>query len=144
MKKSPCAVVCVTQQAACKRLIDAGKKISDEHGLTLEVLNVQPMKDCYAPDPKAMEFLHEACRGAGAQMSVYFSDNPAILTASFLKKHNAAVVITGFPKDSTSPFIASIRMLLPDLPITMVDEEENMYHMTTNDAADSYLQPKRA
>lgn len=144
MKKAPCAVVCVTQQASCKRLIEVGKAISDEYGLSLEVLNVQPMKDCYAPDPKAMELLHAACRGAGAQMSVYFSDNPAILTASFLKKTNAAVVITGFPKDSASPFIASIRMLLPDLPITMVDEESNMYHMTTNDVTDSLFQPKRA
>lgn len=144
MNKAPSAVVCVTQQESCKRLIEAGKKISREYGFKLEVLNVQPMKDCYSPDPKAMELLHEACRGAGAQMSVYFSDNPAILTASFLKKVNAAVVVTGFPKDRTSPFIASIRMLLPDLPITMVDEDSNMYHMTTSEVQTSIIQPKRA
>ncbi len=143
MNKAPCAVVCVTQQASCKRLIDAGKKISDEHGLRLEVLNVQPVKDCYAPDPGAMELLHEACRGAGARMSVYFSDNPAILTASFLKKMNASVVIMGFPKDITSPFIASVRMLLPDLPITMVDEDANMYHMTTGEIPSRVTQPER-
>lgn len=51
MKKAPCAVVCVTQQASCKRLIEAGKRISDEHGLRLEVLNVQPVKDCYSRTP---------------------------------------------------------------------------------------------
>lgn len=144
MKKDPCAVVCVTQQASCKRLIEAGRKISAKHGLRLEVLNVQPMKDCYSPDPQAMELLHESCRSAGAQMSVYFSDNPALLTASFLKKSNAAVVVTGFPKDRTSPFIASIRMLLPDLPITMVDADSNMYHMTSGEVAASVIQPKRA
>ena len=144
MKKAPSAVVCVTQQASCKRLIAAGKKIATEYGLTLEVLNVQPMKDCYSPDPQAMELLHDACRGAGAQLSVYFSDNPAILTASFLKKANAAVVVTGFPKDRTSPFIASIRMLLPELPVTMVDEQSNMYHISTPEATASMIQPKRA
>lgn len=144
MKKPLCAVVCVTQQASCKRLIEAGKKISDEYGMHLEVLNVQPAKDCYSPDPQAMELLHESCRNVGARMSVYFSDNPAILTASFLKKVNASVVVMGFPKDSASPFIASVRMLLPDLPITMVDADSNMYHMTTGEVPASVIQPKRA
>lgn len=144
MAKAPCTVVCVTQQASCKRLIEAGRKISDEHGLKLTVLNVQPVKDSYSPDPKAMELLHESCRASNAQMNVYFSDNPAILTASFLKKVNAAVVVTGFPKDRTSPFIASIRMLLPNLPITMVDDESNMYHITTSEVPSSIIQPKRA
>lgn len=129
MKGEAHVLVCVTQQSSCERLIEAGASIAKSHDMQLSVINVQPEKDSYSPDPQAMEHLYGVCKKFGAEMNVYFSDAPAVVTAVHAKKNNAKVVTVGFPGEKSSRFIAEIRMLLPETVITMVDSDKKIYNM---------------
>lgn len=129
MKGEAHVLVCVTQQSSCERLIEAGASIAKSHDMQLSVINVQPEKDSYSPDPQAMEHLYGVCKKFGAEMNVYFSDAPAVVTAVHAKKNNAKIVTVGFPGEKSSRFIAEIRMLLPETVITMVDSDKKIYNM---------------
>lgn len=129
MKGKAHVLVCVTQQSSCERLIEAGASIAKSHDMQLSVINVQPEKDSYSPDPQAMEHLYGVCKKFGAEMNVYFSDAPAVVTAVHAKKNNAKIVTVGFPGEKSSRFIAEIRMLLPETVITMVDSDKKIYNM---------------
>ncbi|MCR4925681.1 MAG: hypothetical protein K5917_05265 [Clostridiales bacterium] len=130
MTKTPCVLVCVTQQSGSERLIKAGKAIAQRNGLDINVINVQPANASYAPNPEMMEKLHQCCKQAEAQLTVYFNDSPELVAASYARKCNAVDIVTGFPGANSSEFVASIHMLLPDVTISMVDENLTIYNMT--------------
>ena len=62
-------------------------------------------------------------------MNIYFNNSPALVVAVASKKLGAVNLVTGFPEEGSSGFIASIREILPELPITMVDKNSNEYRM---------------
>lgn len=126
---APCVLVCVTPQQSCARLIEAGARIAKEGNRTLIVLSVFAQKDGMNANTAALENLYETARSVNAQMSVYFNDNPDIVTAVVAKRENAQTLVTGFPRENSSQFIARIHELVPDLPITMVDDDANEYRI---------------
>ena len=121
-------MVCVTPQQSCTRLIEAGARIAKEEKLPLEVISVfKQSSGMNANEDGALENLFECVKKYNASMNIFFNDSPALVVAVASKKHRAANLITGFPADGSSGFIAHIHEILPELPITMVDNESNEY-----------------
>ena len=126
--KQPCVVACVTPQESCTRLIEAGARIAAEEKLPLVVLSVfRESSGLNANEGGALENLFECAKNYDARMNVYFNNNPALVVAVAAKKLGAVNLITGFPEEGSSGFIASVHGILPDLPITMVDKNSNEY-----------------
>lgn len=131
MKKNgerQCVMVCVTPQSACARLIAAGARVAKEKSLPLKVISVfRESNGLNANENGVLESLFEYTRKYDAAMDIYFNDSPALVVAVAAKKNNAATLVTGFPAEGSSGFIAKIHEILPDLPVTMVDEQSNEY-----------------
>ena len=128
--KQPCVVVCVTPQDSCTRLIETGARIAAEENLPLVVMSVfRESSGLNANAGGALEKLFECARKYDAQMNIYFNNSPALVVAVASKKLGAVNLVTGFPEEGSSGFIASIHEILPGLPITMVDKNSNEYRM---------------
>ncbi|MBE6771096.1 MAG: hypothetical protein E7547_02995 [Ruminococcaceae bacterium] len=126
--KAPCVMVCVTPQQSCRRLIEAGARIAKEENLPLAVISVFKEKNGFnANEGGALENLFECAKKVDANMNIYFNDSPALVVAVSAKKNNASTLVTGFPAEGSSGFIARIHEILPELPITMVDNESSEY-----------------
>ena len=69
-------------------------------------------------------------------MDIFFNNSPVLVVAVAAKKHNAATLVTGFPADGSSGFIAHIHEILPELPITMVDDELSEYKIIPFDSSE--------
>lgn len=127
-KKQPCIMVCVTPQQSCQRLIEAGARIAREEGMPLSVISVfKESSGLNANEGGALEELFQCTKKYNANMDIFFNDSPALVVAVSAKKNNAATLVTGFPAEGSSGFIARIHDILPDLPITMVDNESCEY-----------------
>lgn len=127
-------MVCVTQQQSCSRLIEAGARIAEEEDLPLSVVSVfKESSGMNANDGGALENLFFCAQKYNAAMNVYFNDSPALVVAVSAKKNHASTLVTGFPAEGSSGFIARIHEILPDLPITMVDSESNEYKIVQFD-----------
>lgn len=132
--KHPCVMVCVTQQEACSRLIEAGARIAKEENLPLSVISVfRESRGMNANDGGALENLFVCAQKYNAAMNVYFNDSPALVVAVAAKKNHASTLVTGFPAEGSDGFIARIHEILPELPITMVDSNSNEYKIVQYD-----------
>lgn len=140
MKNNSCVLVCVTPQKQCEQLIRSGAVIARQYGVPLEVLSVFHERDGSSPDPQVLEKLYECARNENARMSVYFNDSPAILSAVIAKKKGAVDIVVGFPKERSTHFVSSLRMLLPDVQISMVDVDDGgkIYRMIPQEAQQQY------
>ena len=119
------------------RLIAAGARIAKEKGLPLKVISVfRESSGLNANAGGALETLYECARAYDAGMDIYFNDSPALVVAVAAKKRNAATLVTGFPAEGSSGFIARVHEILPDLPVTMVDEQSNEYKIIPIDKKD--------
>lgn len=128
--KQPCVIACVTEQDSCTRLIETGARIAAEENLPLIVMSVfRESSGLNANAGGALEKLFECAKKYDAQMNIYFNNSPALVVAVASKKLGAVNLVTGFPEEGSSGFIASIHDILPELPITMVDKESNEYRM---------------
>ena len=129
MNENKCVLVCVTGQLSCARLINAGAKIAKEKNCPLSVLSVFPSESCYEPDFEALAELDKHSKEHNAQMTVYYDDSPFAVAAGVAKKSGACNIVTGFSKEGISPFISNLHTVLPDIPISMVDEEEKIFNI---------------
>lgn len=130
-------MVCVTPQESCARLIEAGARIAKEENLPLEVISVfRQSNGLNANENNVLENLFECAKNSNASMNIFFNDSPALVVAVATKKQNASTLVTGFPAEGSSGFIARIHELVPDLPITMVDNESNEYKIIPVDKED--------
>ena len=128
IKKQPCVMVCVTPQQSCQRLIEAGARIAREENLPLNVISVfKESNGLNANEGGVLEELFQCAKKYDANMDIFFNDSPVLVVAVSAKKNRASTLVTGFPAEGSSGFIASIHELLPGLPITMVDSESCEY-----------------
>ncbi len=126
--KQPCVMVCVTQQKSCSRLIEAGARIAKREKLPLSVISVfKESSGLDANNGGVLENLFSCAQEYNAVMNVYFNDSPALIVAVAAKRNRASTLVTGFPAQGSSGFIAHIHEILPELPITMVDDDSNEY-----------------
>ena len=96
------ALVCVTNQYSCERLILAGKNLALSEGLELKVLCVQPPEYASGSYLAEIEYLFAVSRRAGAEMIVYYRDDPVRAAVTFIHANR----IIAAPK--TSPMLDRI------------------------------------
>ncbi len=125
MDEKATVLVCVTAQQSSEKLIDAGRTIADENTADLEVVSVLPIdgfdnrNNC-----EVLDRLHQYAKSAGGDMAVYFSDDPTLTVAAHIAKTKPMLLVTGYPGEGSNGFISLIHLLLPELPISMIDGEK--------------------
>ncbi len=96
-QKKASVLVCVTGRRDCDRLILVGKKLSKLHNVPLQVLCVQPMNHGFCAKSDEIEHLYQVTKDAGAEMTIFFHDEAALITAGFVKQVGAKHIVTGMP-----------------------------------------------
>ena len=130
VSKTPCVLVCVTGQKDCVRLIETGVQIAGQlQEIPVRVLNVQPACAGYETDGEELEYLRQKARSVSADMTVFFNDDPALITAGFVKQTGAVQIVTGMAGTPTNGFIDLLHKLVPEITISMVSKEGNIYHI---------------
>ena len=123
-------LVCVTAQQSSEALVKAGKVLSDKMGAELEVVSVLPLAKSENPvNPEILEMLYQTAQKEGGEMAVYFSDEPTITVCAHIAKRKPLTIVTGFPGANSNNFIATIHLLLPELPISMIDHDGTAYNI---------------
>ena len=130
MKDNRTVLVCVTAQQSSENLVKAGKILSDKWGARLEVVSVLPINDNENPiNPEILESLYQTAKKEGGEMAVYFSDDPIITVCAHTAKRKPLTLVTGFPGEKSNNFIGTIHLLLPDVPISMIDRDGTAYNI---------------
>ncbi len=136
MKNERTVLVCTTLQASSENLIRAGKAIAEKSHADLEVISVIPIdNDDRKFDPEALDRLYTWAKSYGGEISVYFSDDPTMTVCAHTAKHKPLTLVTGFPGEKSNNFISLIRLILPEVPISMVDAKGTVYNMLPDQAS---------
>lgn len=126
------ALVLVTDQFRCKRLITAGKRLAEERDLSLQVINVaSPGAE---RNPEAIEYLFQASREQGAAMTIHYSDRPEQFLGELIQRHQPAAVITGLPGQGSS-LLQRLWMRFEEVDFYMVDHDGGLRMVNIADRA---------
>ncbi len=137
MKKEKTVLVCITPQESSKQLVKSGKAIADKHSANLEVVSVLPLcteKGEYKIEPDTIEKLYQTANSENGEMAVYFSDDPILTVSAHIAKRKPLTLVVGFPGEKSNNFISAIHLLLPDVPISMVDTQGVIYNILPYEA----------
>lgn len=130
----PLAMVLVTDQYRCERLITAGRRLADREGCQLEVVHVS----CggVEGDPQAMEYLFQASRERDAMMTVHYSRGarPDRFLARLIQRQRPAAVVTGLPGEGSS-LLPRLWTRFSEVDFYMVDQHGAMRSVTVADRA---------
>lgn len=132
MKKEKTVLVCITPQESSKQLVKSGKALADKHGANLEVVSVLPLcreDGQHKIDPETIEKLYQTAKSENGEMAIYFSDNPTLTIVAHIAKRKPLTLVAGFPGEKSNNFISTIHLLLPDIPISMVDTNGIIYNI---------------
>lgn len=136
MKNERTVLVCVTPQASSENLIRAGKAIAEKNSAGLEVVSVVPIDDKNRRfDPLALDRLHVTAKENGGEIAIYFSDDPIMTVCAHIAKKKPLTFVVGFPGERSNNFISLIHLILPEIPISMVDTEGMVYNILPNEAS---------
>lgn len=136
MNSQRTVLVCVTAQSSSENLIRAGKVIADKNSAGLEVVSVVPIEDEYKRfDPQAVDRLYTSAKEYGGEMALYFSDDPIMTVCAHIAKRKPLTLVTGFPGEKSNNFISLIHLILPDVPISMVDAKGTVYNILPNETS---------
>lgn len=114
------ALVCVTGQKSCQRLIHLGAQIASEHGLPLLVLSVSGSGANLLEDPKVSEALNDlyALSGeVGAEMTMLHSGDAARAICDFAHERHVTHLILGASRPGSGSFIAHLNEDLPGVAL---------------------------
>ncbi len=137
MKKEKTVLVCITPQESSKQLVKSGKALADKHGAKLEVVSVLPLcqdEGQYRIEPDAIEKLYQTAASEKGEMAIYFSDDPTLTVVAHIAKRKPITLVTGFPGENSNNFISAIHLLLPDIPVSMVDSKGTIYNILPYEA----------
>ncbi len=136
MKKEKTVLVCITPQESSTLLVKAGKALADKHGANLEVVSVLPFKKDgqYRIETDIIEKLYQTAKSENGEMAVYFSDDPILTVSAHIAKREPVTLVVGFPGERSNNFISTIHLLLPDVPISMVDIQGTIYNILPYEA----------
>ena len=136
MKKDRTVLVCATLQSSSENLIHAGKAMAEKSSADLEVVSVVPIEDEERKfDPEALDRLYTCARRHGGDMAVYFSNDPIMTVCAHIAKRKPLTIVTGFPGERSNSFISLIHLILPDVPISMVDTGGTVYNILPSEAS---------
>lgn len=125
-EKPASVLVCVTDQPSCRRLILAGVEIAKTYGASVQVVSIQPEGLVSPLTANALQNLYDVSSSLGAEMTVYFNNEPALTAAVHAAKTGAIHLVSGTPGADSNLFIETIKKLLPELPLSIVDAEGHM------------------
>lgn len=137
MKKDKTVLVCITPQESSKQLVKAGKVLADKHGAKLEVVSVLPVQEKdgqFKIETDIIEKLYQSAKSENGEMAVYFSDDPILTVCAHIAKREPVTLVLGFPGEKSNNFISTIHLLLPDIPISMVDISGTIYNILPYEA----------
>ena len=119
-------IVFVTDQSDCLRLIRHGKTIADERGVQLQVITIQINCELTPFATEQLQKLYNCTQKLGGEMNILFSQEPALTAAVTAKKLGVTHIVSGVPERT---FINNVRLLLPEIPWTVVesDGKTNLY-----------------
>lgn len=129
MKRVSTVLVCVTAQQSSELLVKAGKAIAERSNSDLEVISVLPVVSSDRIDCQALDRIYTTAKKQGGEMIVYFSDDPILTVSAYAAKKKPITLVTGFPAEESNDFVSTIHMLLPKIPISMVDKEGTVYNI---------------
>ena len=137
MKKEKTVLVCITPQESSKQLVKSGRAIAEKHGAKLEVVSVLPLCQGdgeYKIEPDTIEKLYQTARSEKGEMAVYFSDDPILTVSAHIAKRKPLTLVVGFPGERSNNFVSAIHLLLPDIPVSMVDARGVIYNILPYEA----------
>ena len=137
MKKQKTVLVCITPQESSKQLVKSGRAIAEKHGANLEVVSVLPLNDDdgqHKIEPDTIEKLYQTAKSENGEMAVYFSDDPILTVSAHIAKRKPLTLVVGFPGEKSNNFISAIHLLLPDVPVSMVDTKGVIYNILPYEA----------
>lgn len=141
MKNERTVLVCTTLQASSENLIRAGQAIAEKSHADLEVVSVIPIDDEERKfDSEALDRLYTCAKSYNGEISVYFSDDPVMTVCAHTARRKPITLVTGFPGERSNKFISLIRLILPEVPISMVDADGKIYNMIPDQATKSVAQ----
>jgi len=127
----PVIVVAVTDQASCDRLIRAGAQQARQMGTGLKVVSVQPFALNGLDLGLNLDYLYNVAKEHGAEMSVFYHDDPLLMLGAYLQRHNTAGLVAGTtPGGCEGQFIHELRRSLPKLAVCLVDPDGLLYDLT--------------
>ena len=131
-------LVCVTAQKSSENLVKAGKSIAEKSKAALEVVSVLPIADSERPiDCEALEGIYRTAKNYGGEAAVYFSNDPTLTVAAHIARRRPLTIVAGFPGENSNSFVSAIHLMLPDIPVTMVDGEGKLYNMFSAESISS-------
>ena len=101
LRNQPSVVACVTSQYESDRIIETAEQLAAEYDCELHVLSVLMPTENYALISGQLEYLNRVSKSAGADM------------------HDGGY----------ESFLVQFNKLVPDISITMVDKNRNVYTM---------------
>lgn len=120
-----CVLVCVTAQQSSKALVRAGKKLAEKYETTLETVSVlPPNKEDERIDIDAINEIHDMTEECGGEMMIFFHDEPVYTLIAHIGKKKPLTVVTGYPGEMSNNFIDTLRLILPEQEIAMVNGEK--------------------
>lgn len=125
--KSANVLVCVTDQLSCERLIRAGAKIAEKYGVTVKVLSILPEGSVSETTASVLQNLYDTASSLGYEMTVYFNNDPALTAAVHASKTGAVHIVSGTPGADSNMFIETIKTLLPELPMSVIDADDRVF-----------------
>ena len=128
-KNQPSVVACVTSQYECDRIIETDGQLAAEFDCELHVLSVLMPTENYGLICDQLEYLNYVSKKAGADMTIIFSSDAPKAAAKFVRENNALQIVTGMHDGGGESFLVRFNQLLPNLSITMVDKNRNVYTM---------------
>lgn len=94
------ALVCVTDQKKCDRIIKAGRALANMVNRELAVINVASTDK--PQDPQSLEYLFSVSSAQNAEMVLLFSDDVAKAITRYIKENKVDYVLTGIPQEGNS------------------------------------------
>lgn len=105
MRNKKRIMVCVTQQKSCHRLIEAGSALRRSGSDELHVVHVFKENWRYFGQLKeadALEYLFDAAREFGAELSVFRSSDIEETLKEYALKHKITTVVMGESQEATA------------------------------------------
>ncbi len=127
--QQPSVTACVTGQYECDRIIETAEQLAAELDCELHVLSVLMPTENYALLSDQLEYLNRVSKKAGADMTIIFSSDAPKAAVRFIRKSNTVQVVTGIHDGGHESFLVRFNQLAPDVSITMVDKNRNLYTM---------------
>lgn len=131
----PSVLACVTGQFDCDRIIETAAEIALRQDSELRVISVLAPSDDYGRFCDQIQYLDSVAKAFGADLTLMFHNDAARITAQFVGENGISHIVTGMHDGGDRSFLVRFNELAPQVSITMVDKDSNVYTMETRAAA---------